>query len=570
LDDSFNPHASQMSHLASIRRLSLAEVRALQQQYASPSLPSQSFRAHVDDGDKDESQAADDALLNPSSSNRSRLDAEVELEGRSIEIGFGAMVEIPLAELSSRMITRLKRLASFANPEFYKLQRMRMPTYPHQRFVFSGELRETVLLLPRGCLEKAQKTLASAGADIVVRDERLGRKRLKVAFSGKLTDDQEKAVAALASHDTGVLVAPPGAGKTVMGCALIAKRKVTTLVLVHRQPLLEQWKERMQTFLGVGPKEIGVLGGAKKKATGKLDLAMLQTLTRMQDLEEIAESYAQIIIDEAHHIPAASFESIMKRLPARYVVGLTATPYRKDGLERILFQQCGEVRHTIQSTDGGKLQKNVIIRETSFRLREDLGPRPEYHALLHALTKDEGRNRLIAQDVAAALKAGRFPALISDRKEHLELLEKEITSKAKEYPDLASLQIIKLIGDLGKKDRRKANEQLQVCRENRTPTLLLATGSLVGEGFDLPALDTLVIATPLSFKGRMVQYAGRLHRLIEGKDNVLIHDYVDSSVAMCISMYRKRINAYRSMGYQIEEPAGLLGPRSLRQTSLFG
>ena len=570
LDENFTAISGQLSYLASVRRLSFDELRGVLRQYLPSPPQSPRSRAPLGDGEEDAALLVDDALLNTKAKGQTDKDTHFDLEGRTIEIGFGAMVQVPLQDLSSRMITRLKRLASFANPEFYKLQRMRMPTFPHQRFIFSGELRADVLLLPRGCLEKVQKTLTDAGADVVIRDERLGRKRLKVEFTGQLTEDQEKAVAAMAKHDTGVLVAPPGAGKTVMGCALIAKRKVTTLILVHRQPLLEQWKERLQTFLGLGTKEIGVLGGAKKKPTGKIDLAMLQTLTRMENLEEIAESYAQIIIDEAHHIPAASFEGVMKVLPARYVVGLTATPYRKDGLQKILFQQCGEIRHTIQSTDGGKLQKKVIIRETGYRLREDLGPKPDYHVLLHALTTDAGRNRLIAGDVAIALESGRFPALISDRKEHLDFLEREIADKAKDIPALASLQIIRLVGDLGKKARREARERLDQCREQGTPVLLLATGSLIGEGFDLPALDTLVIATPLSFKGRMVQYAGRLHRLIEGKGDVLIHDYVDSSVAMCIGMYRKRVIAYRGMGYSVDEPHSLLGPRSFRQAGLFG
>ena len=343
-----------------------------------------------------------------------------------------------------------------------------------------------------------------------------------------------------------------------MGCALISdsERKVSTLILVHRQPLLDQWRERLTEFLDMDKKDIGVFGGTRKKRTGRIDIGMLQSITKTDVMEEIASSYSQIIIDECHHIPAASFESVMKQIPARYIVGLTATPRRKDGLEKILYQQCGPIRHEMQTADDEKMSKTACIRETGFRVPVALGDFPPYHLLIESLVSDEKRNALIASDVVSALKASRFPLLISDRKEHMERLERLIKEQASNNTDLSNLRIIRMDGNLTAKQRRAAIMEIGRSREAKEPTLIIATASLIGEGFDLADLDTLVLSMPLSFEGRMIQYAGRLHRLSEGKSDVLIYDYLDSTNAMLLKMYRNRLKAYRKMGYVIQQVQG--------------
>ena len=433
-----------------------------------------------------------------------------------------------LSELSGKVVAKLKKTASFPNPEFYKLQKMRMQTYPHPRFIFSGELRLDQIILPRGVLDEVVKILTIAGAKVVIRDERIVRKKVKVEFKGELTPVQQSAIKVWKSTDFGILVAPPGAGKTVIGCAMIAQRKVTTLVLVHRQELLEQWKKRMTEFLGIPPKEIGVLTGSKKKLTGRIDIASIHSLRHVEDLSEISQNYSQIIIDECHHIPAISFEAILKELPARYVLGLTATPYRKDGHEKILFQQCGPIRHEIKSADGGVLTKSVAIHETGFRTSSDLGQRPPYHVLIHCLVNDMMRNQKISRLTIECVGNSAFPLLISDRKDHLDLLEAEIKRQLESSEKKLDLEIVRLDGDLSMKQRKLALELIKTARENLKSVLLMSTGSLIGEGFDLPELDTLILATPLSFEGRMVQYAGRIHRLAEGKTKVQVIDFVDS------------------------------------------
>ena len=547
VDESFIPHSDQWQVLNHIRRLSASEVRGLLSEY----LPKQPVPV---DGFEDAAWFTDNSILEKTSSQNV---IEPKLSGETVEIIFGSMLTIPLEKLPSRVVAKLKKTSSFANPEFYKRQRMRLQTYPLSRFVFSGELRPQEIVLPRGVLDEVMKILTVAGAQVVVRDERIARKRLKVGFSGVLTLPQVQAVKEIRKTDIGILMAPPGAGKTVMACALISERKVSTLVLVHRQPLMDQWRDRISTFLGISKKEIGTLSGTKKKMTGKLDLGMLQSLKNLEDFSEISQSYSQIIIDECHHIPAASFEDILKQLPARFVVGLTATPYRKDGLEKILFQQCGPIRHRLVDAESAAIPKSVKIHETGFRLPHEVGERPAYHELLHHLTSCVQRNKLIAKHALEVLIDRKFPLLISDRKEHLDVL----TLILREIAKIDNMEIIRLDGDLSLKQRREALKNLHVVRASGKRVILMSTSSLIGEGFDLPELDTMILATPLSFEGRMVQYAGRLHRVVPGKTNVLIIDYVDFSSPMLIKMYRNRLKAYRQMGYSVTEPEKkMLGP----------
>lgn len=552
LDKDLNAIPDQWGCIAETRRLSLEELRSLVSTY----LPSK-LQTKTEDGYDDVAWITDQNVLE--SSVELKKDSIAGLLNGPFELSLDSQLHIPLERLPGKIINRLRRTASFANPEYYRRQRMRMQTYPEPRFIFSGEVRPDEMVLPRGTLDSVTKILAEAGAQVVIRDERLSRKRIKATFKGELTPEQVRSVKIIKSQDCGVLVAPPGAGKTVMGCALLSERKVSTLILVHRQPLLDQWRARLTEFLDMDKKDIGVFGGTKKKRTGRIDIGMLQSITKTDVMEEIASSYSQIIIDECHHIPAASFESVMKQIPARYVVGLTATPRRKDGLEKILYQQCGPIRHEMPSTDEGKLSKTACIRETGFRVPVELGDFPPYHLLIESLVSDEKRNTLIASDVVSALKASRFPLLISDRKEHMERLELLIKGQASANTGLSNIRIIRIHGRLTAKQRRAAIMEIGRSREAGEPTLIIATASLIGEGFDLPDLDTLVLSMPLSFEGRMIQYAGRLHRLSEGKSNVLIHDYLDSSNAMLLKMYRNRLKAYRKMGYVVQQVKGEAG-----------
>ncbi|MEN9487182.1 MAG: hypothetical protein RIR56_870, partial [Bacteroidota bacterium] len=546
VDTQFVAYQDQWQFLNQVRRLCLTEVRFILSEY----LPKTSISK---DGFEDVAWITDNSILEKTSSVNS---IEPSLVGETIEVIFNSMLSVAIDKLPGRVVAKLKKTSSFANPEFYKKQRMRMPTYPLTRFIFSGEMRPSEIILPRGVLDEVVKILTIAGAQVVIKDQRIDRKKIPVEFTGILADAQKETVKKMLKSDTGILMASPGSGKTVMACALIAERKVSTLVLVHRQILLEQWKERISTFLEIPSKEIGALSGSKKKITGKIDLAMLQSLSKMDDLTEIMESYSQIIIDECHHIPASSFEDILKQIPARFVLGLTATPYRKDGLEKILFQQCGPIRHEFKNNETLELLKSVTIHETGFKLPEDAKEKIPFHLLMHYLTSDVERNKMIAQHTIETLSNNRFPILISDRKEHLDVLELIIT----ETSNISDLEIIRLDGDLTSKQRRLALEKLLELRKNNVNVLLISSASLIGEGFDLPDLDTMVLAMPLSFEGRMIQYAGRIHRIVEGKLEVQIIDYVDFGNPVLVKMYRNRLKAYQQMNYTIKEPRKLLGP----------
>jgi len=266
-----------------------------------------------------------------------------EIAGKKIEIKKDAQIIIPTKEIPSRLITKLKRLATFPNKEFYKRMRMRLPTYPMSRFIFAGEIRKDHLLLPRGVLDKVTNVLNEAKAEVSVVDTRPKLKKIKIKFCGELTKSQKQATRKFSKQEVGILVATPGCGKTVMGCYLMAKRRLPTLILVHKQPLVNQWLSRIVEFTDFDKKEIGIVAGAKKKPKSKIDIAMLQTLARTDNLKEFLSNYDHVIIDECHHIPAVSFEDILKQVSAKYILGLTATPYRKDGLEKLLFYQCGDI-----------------------------------------------------------------------------------------------------------------------------------------------------------------------------------------------------------------------------------
>jgi superfamily II DNA or RNA helicase len=549
----FQPAVDQWEHLARVRRLSLNDVESVLQRIAAPEAVS--VRDRTSDVEVSDIRT-DDWLL--AAGDR---DQGLSMVGKAVTILVDSQLTISLDGLPPRLVGRLKRLAAFPNPEFYKLNRMRLPTYPHPRIIFSGELQADQLVLPRGVLHAAVQTLRSAGAAVSVQDERQRPKRLRLGFRGTLTPDQQEAVRVLRKSEFGVFVAPPGAGKTVVACALIASRKTPTLILVHRQPLVEQWRSMLTEFLDVSDKEIGSVSGTKKRATGKVDIAMLQTLSRVDDLAGILPHYGQIIVDECHHLPALSFEAVLKQLPATFILGLTATPYRKDGLQKIIHFQCGPVRHEIRSADGGVLSKHVLVHETAFRTPEDAGPKPPIHVIWHYLVTDVARTEMIAADVVQALLKGKVPLVISDRKDHLHSLGEEIKKQICGTP----VQVFRFDGEIPLPARKNMMSELHSALEQKQKTCLLSTASLIGEGFDLPALDTLFLAMPISFRGRIVQYAGRLHRLHDGKRDVEVHDYVDSHCAMALKMYRNRLRAYRDMGYAVEEPVEMVGSRKPKE-----
>jgi superfamily II DNA or RNA helicase len=365
---------------------------------------------------------------------------------------------------------------------------------------------------------------------------------LNVRFHGQLTAVQRKAVRALRREDIGVLVAPPGVGKTVIGTYLIAARSRNTLVLVHRQPLLDQWVAQLSMFLGVAPRDVGQIGAGKHTATGRIDVAMIQSLVRSARVDDLVATYGHVIVDECHHIPAASFERVLGEVKARFIIGLTATPRRRDGLHPIIEMQLGPVRFAVDARSQAvrrPFEQQLIVRETAFG-RDRAVSEERIQSLYAELATDERRNHLILEDVRSALVAGRSPILLTERKDHLELLVAGLQSAAR--------HVIILRGGMTPTERRAAAATLASIPDGES-RLLIATGRYIGEGFDDARLDTLFLAMPISWKGTLVQYAGRLHRLHPGKTEVRIYDYVDRDVPMLARMFKKRLRGYHAIGY---------------------
>ncbi|MDO9449196.1 MAG: DEAD/DEAH box helicase, partial [Rugosibacter sp.] len=373
-------------------------------------------------------------------------------------------------------------------------------------------------------------------------DERYAGAPLDVAFSGTLRLDQEFAVAAMLHHDSGVLCAPTAFGKTVTAAAMIARRGVNTLVLVHRRELLKQWQERLQSFLGVGKGVLGTIGGGKAKPTGKIDIAVMQSLSRQGEINPLVENYGHVIIDECHHLSAESFEAILKQTKAKYVLGLTATPIRRDGRQPIIFMQCGPTRHTAAKPLGAP--HDLAVTPCTLHTRIDLPQEAGIQDVFRHIAGDPARTAAIATEIENAYKQGRKILVLTERTEHLDSIAAALNGK------VSALTV--LHGRLAKKLRATLITELEALPPD-APRVLLATGKLVGEGFDHPPLDTLVLAMPVSWKGTLQQYAGRLHREHATKTDVRIIDFVDTGHPALLRMWDKRQRGYRAMGYRIAE-----------------
>ena len=460
---------------------------------------------------------------------------------KTIRCALGGVVSVEKSGIPPWMLSQIKHLASLHNPEFYKREKMRFSTYQIPRFIRCYDEDISHLYLPRGLFDQVEELVKTAGSRFEIVDQRPTPEKLAMSFQGSLRSEQEKAVAALLAHDMGVLVAPPGAGKTVMGCAAIAKRNVPTLVLADRKPLLEQWRSQMMRFLGLASKDIGQVGGGRDSQRGVVDLAMIQSLARREDLDTFFSGYGFVIVDECHHIPAVEFQGAIKKAPARYFLGLTATPYRRDGLQEIISMQCGPIRHEMGKPDGG-LPLNLIVRETPFGYLEEDNDRIQ--ELFKKLAQDEMRNGMIVQDVLAAVAKGRRCLILGQRKDHCAALTAALSGKGAEPFMLNGLQ--------GKKQRTALLKAVQETPADK-PLVVVATGQYLGEGFDCPQMDTLFMASPSSFKGRLVQYVGRVLREHPGKTNALVYDYVDSQVGVLKSMYYRRLKAYKTLGAIHEE-----------------
>lgn len=480
------------------------------------------------------------------------------------------LIYLDKAGFSQAALNMLKRLAAFPNPEFRAKQAMRLPVYGTPRILDCGYEDETYIGLPRGCQDTLMELLEQYDIPMSIEDKRYNGKAIDVAFNGTLRSEQEPAAQALLAEDMGVLSATTAFGKTVIGAYLIGERKVNTLILVQSSALLEQWRASLEQFLTIHevlpepPKKrgrkkkrclIGQVGAGKDTRGGIIDIAIMQSLFEGEEKEvkSFVEDYGMVIVDECHHVAAFTFEKVLKAAKAKYVYGLSATPVRKDGHHPIIFMQCGPIRYLVDAksqADKRTFSHFIIPRFTRARAPAGSGIQELYAAIV----KNENRNASLVEDTVQLVREGRSPILLTERKEHAAQLATLLQGK---IPN-----VFLLVGSDKPKEKREKLAALQAIPASEE-VVVAATGKYIGEGFDAPRLDTLLLAMPISWRGTLAQYAGRLHRNYEGKHEVRIYDYVDVHIPMLERMYHKRLKGYAELGYQVrfgtsDEPVSMV------------
>jgi len=494
IDSDFRPYPEQWGFLSTLERMPMVVAEDI---VAEAQRKGDLVGVRISITDDEDKQ--DPWTLSPS---RKRLERPIEGPlPEFVHIVRANLVYVEKRDLPSAMLNRLLRLAAFQNPEFYKAQKMRLSTYAKPRVIACGQDFAQHLALPRGCLPEVLALLKAHQIRPETQDKRFAGTPIEAEFQGELRPLQLEAVSKIIQHDEGILCAPTAFGKTAIAAWLIANRKINTLVLVHRQQLLDQWHERLAMFLNLPAKSLGQIGGGRMDRTRHVDIAVIQSLHRKDEVKDFVAEYGQVIVDECHHISAFTFEQVMKQVKAKYIVGLTATPTRKDGHHPIIYMQCGPARFSMSPrtmTETSPFEHKVIPRYTEFRTRPELTD-VTIQDIYAALVDDVARNEMITADLIRAVETGRSPLLLTGRTEHLQYFAANLESAVK--------HVFVLKGGMGKKQRRTTAEAL-ACVAEGEPRVILATGSYIGEGFDDARLDTLFLAMPISWKGTLQQYVG--------------------------------------------------------------
>lgn len=550
VDNDLHPFPDQWKFLSRIERMSRDSVDAV---------VAQAERDGMILGIRQVSDDEDEFSLEPWTAPPSRKSIQqIEkktLLPKEIEIVVGDALYISKESLTSspELQCRLLRLAAFQNPEFYKAQAMRLSTHGKPRVISCAVNSSRFIAFPRGCLESIEALFDDLNVKTILRDERFAGDPLDVAFRGKLRPEQQKAARALIKHDIGVLSATTAFGKTVLASWVIAERGANTLVLVHRKQLMEQWVDRLTEFLDLSESEIGRLGGGRRKLKGRIDVALIQSLVRKGEVDDRIGEYGHIVVDECHHISARSFELAVSRAKAKYVTGLSATVIRKDGHHPIIFMQCGPVRHRVQALQEAsrrRFSQTVVVRPTTFQAAltaEEDDSRTDFLRICEDLTQNLKRNQQIATDIATAYRKGSSCLVLTERTDHLEALDTLLESF-----------MVKTVILRGGMKRKEMSAVLDEIADDPEKKVILATGRFVGEGFDESRLDTLFLTMPVSWKGTIAQYVGRLHRTHSNKSEVRVFDYADFEVPMLARMFDRRRKGYEEVGYTVTIPASAI------------
>ncbi|MCT7516191.1 DEAD/DEAH box helicase [Aliarcobacter cryaerophilus] len=445
----------------------------------------------------------------------------VDFPQNSIDIVLDSGINFPIQSLSKSFISKLKSFASFENPQIKLLLSLRKPLYNTPKYLKGYEESSDFLTLPRGLKEKLFEYLNYNLVKYKIIDNRVFEKIETKRILFTLRAEQEDAIKEILKYDNSICVAPPGFGKTLIGAKIFEQRAVKTLIIVNKNMLLDQWISRFVDYFGYKKSDIGFLGKSQNRLNGNIDIATMQSLN---NIPELVENYTQVIVDECHHIPALTFEQIVKNFKGMYILGLSATPNRKDELDPILYQQLGNISYEYKKP---KTHTNrLLVIKTEFTSSAD-----NYAAIINELVSNEDRNRQIVKTIKENID--RKILLLSDRIEHLNLLENILKEE--------NIDFVSVHGSQNKK------EQVENMQKVKTSSLILATSSFFGEGIDFPHLNTIIFATPISFYGRLIQYLGRIGR---GNQECLAIDFLDSKNAMLNSTYKKRLEGYKAMHYK--------------------
>lgn len=471
-------------------------------------------------------------------------------------------VYVDALNLAPRLQNQIRCMATFDNPVFYKNKRLGYSNYYNFSMIYMGEDLEGYIKVPRGMLEDIVFECKNAGIPYDIEEQREKGHPIRVCFNGELRVQQDLAAQQLLAYEYGILSAATAFGKTVVCSYLIAERKVNTLILLDSTDLISQWEEELKRFLSIDEElpeyqtktgrvkkrssVIGTLKGGKDSLTGIVDIAMIGSLYKKGKFHEKLNSYGMVIMDECHHAASATAQEILKKVNAKYVYGVSATPMRSDKLEKINYMLLGPIRHrytALERAEAQGIEHLVIPRYT--RVVGTFSKKEIYKAYSH-ICNNEIRNRQILDDIKNCVENGRTPVILTRFKEQARYLYEQ----SKNYADY----VFVFYGDNTNKENEIIRKQLKEVPKDRT-LILIATGSKIGEGFDFPRLDTLMLAAPVSYEGRLEQYVGRLNRDYEGKADVQVYDYIDSHIKVFDNMYLKRLRIYKKIGYHIANGA---------------
>lgn len=540
VDENWNPYDNQWKVLTNTLKLTEDRILELLKHWALD--------------DKNEEKVADKPWKRDESFSTSDVNGE-------ISIILSNVIYIDKSNLKPKIQNQIRRLAAVSNPLYFKNYAMGLSNLKNSRYIYMGYDDSQYICLPRGAKEILEKNCEKSGIRFKVNDQRNSGQKINVTFSGRLRDEQMRAVESVKNVDAGIISAATAFGKTVVCSNIIASKKVSTLILLESSALIEQWQKALESFLIIDEKlpeyitptgrvkrrksMIGLIHGSKDTSTGIIDIAMVRSLKKNGELHNRLKSYGMIIVDECHHSASDTMSEILMEVDAKYVYGITATPFRGDGLDKINNLLLGPIRFQYTAKEQAKnqgIEHYVIPRFTRV-----INPHGRSYMNINEAYKflkdSKIRNIQICDDIKKCVEEGRTPVVLTKYKDHAQLIYKTV----EKYAD----KVFLLTGDLSKKQQKEIREKMELVKDKES-MILIGTGQLIGEGFDFPRLDTLIMAMPVSFKGIVEQYAGRLNRNYKGKENVVIYDYIDSYIKVFNDMYAKRLKAYKKIGYSLK------------------